>query len=352
MPQDKVASFAKLEPDKLLHATMRAAGTTGETEQETIAKEQIEINLKTTNYNLAHEQLQNLRDKNARLERDVHKLQEQEKIENEIDAVKAKIVFAKYQSHVDMFVAQKETVNNLLAQINIAEEPLEPLKIQRDRAKEALDASNQKELMISRKSKQLKAASSVSELENTIETREIRAEAVENFKKKEKQRIKDISDAEARVEREESKLETLSKLLMDKGILSADKVISSSISAKIQRELDKTQMEIDAFEQYAQEIGGKLQDLKGELRSIDISGSRTQGELESQDNIRTQRMNLLRNINRDVHDAVLWIRDHESVFKGRVYEPVILEMSIKEKKYANLVEGSIPYAMLTVIFDN
>lgn len=353
-----MASFAKLEPDMLLKETQRAAGTQGELIQQQLVTEQNEINQKkmvmmiNEFFKDAHTQLEGLREKNARLERDVQKLQEQEKIEKEIDIVKAKIVFAKYQSHVDLFAAQKDVVTALQTEYNLAAAPLEPLATERDEAKEVLEAAKQKEQRIVSqfKSETDEVIKCSKKVEEGSERRQVLREESLHLKRKEKQRLKALEDSEATIEREERKLENMELGLKERGLMSDGNVMTSNIPglADIQAQLEKLQSSIDDLEQNRDQVLRDERIIKGQLLNHDNTGRSVQKQLENLDNIRVQRLKKLQEVDRDTYDAVLWIREHRNSFQGRVYEPVILEMSAKDVKYANLIEGSVPTRVLNV----
>ena len=61
-------------------------------------------------------------------------------------------------------------------------------------------------------------------------------------------------------------------------------------------------------------------------------------------------MNLCQRFESDTHAAVLWMRDQKTAgnFKGNVYEPPRISVSLKDAKYAQMAENPISVAMFKV----
>lgn len=66
------------------------------------------------------------------------------------------------------------------------------------------------------------------------------------------------------------------------------------------------------------------------------------------DNIREQRLQWLKQNDRDVYDAVIWLSNNRNKFKDHVYDPVYLEINVKDLKYADFVEACFQRNTYTV----
>lgn len=51
-----------------------------------------------------------------------------------------------------------------------------------------------------------------------------------------------------------------------------------------------------------------------------------ESELKDLENVRQQRLEGLRRIDKHAYEAVLWLRENKHMFKGEVFEPMMLEV--------------------------
>ena len=70
----------------------------------------------------------------------------------------------------------------------------------------------------------------------------------------------------------------------------------------------------------------------------------------SQDHVRLE---LIRQSDPDTFQALEWFRKHRSKFSGRVAEPICLELSVKDQRYAAIVETALSkQAMMSFVFED
>ena len=65
--------------------------------------------------------------------------------------------------------------------------------------------------------------------------------------------------------------------------------------------------------------------------------------------MKERRLESLRESDPDMYKAVLWLRDNRDRFAKHVYEPIYLEINVKEKKYIDAVEAVAGQAILKVL---
>lgn len=63
--------------------------------------------------------------------------------------------------------------------------------------------------------------------------------------------------------------------------------------------------------------------------------------MKNLENVKQQRLSNLANYFPDIRKGYQWLVENRSKFKGRVYEPAVLLLNLKDPKYASQVE----YAM-------
>ncbi|KAI8597989.1 hypothetical protein EDD21DRAFT_310024, partial [Dissophora ornata] len=71
--------------------------------------------------------------------------------------------------------------------------------------------------------------------------------------------------------------------------------------------------------------------------------------LDALDDIRNRRLQQLRNQDNDVFEAVLWLRENRNMFQKHVFEPVCLELNIKNMTFVNAIENILRNHLKTFI---
>ncbi|KAG0283272.1 Structural maintenance of chromosomes protein 5, partial [Dissophora globulifera] len=61
--------------------------------------------------------------------------------------------------------------------------------------------------------------------------------------------------------------------------------------------------------------------------------------LEALDDIRNRCLEQLKSQDNDVYEAVMWLRANRQQFRKHVFEPVCLELNIKNRRIVNAVEN-------------
>lgn len=63
--------------------------------------------------------------------------------------------------------------------------------------------------------------------------------------------------------------------------------------------------------------------------------------IENMENIREIRLNVLKQRYPDVYTATMWLKDNRNLFNGVVYDPVMLEINVKESKNVKYIENIV-----------
>jgi chromosome segregation ATPase len=61
--------------------------------------------------------------------------------------------------------------------------------------------------------------------------------------------------------------------------------------------------------------------------------------LQDLQNVRKQRLEKLKEKDLDTFKAVQWLEENRDKFMGPVYEPMLLEINIKDPRYASAIES-------------
>jgi hypothetical protein len=63
--------------------------------------------------------------------------------------------------------------------------------------------------------------------------------------------------------------------------------------------------------------------------------------LEELEDIKVRRLEFLKTHDNDVVEAVIWLRENRHLFQRHIFEPVCLELNIKNMNYVNAIENSL-----------
>lgn len=72
-----------------------------------------------------------------------------------------------------------------------------------------------------------------------------------------------------------------------------------------------------------------------------------QRRIEAMENIREMRLNVLKQRYPDVYTATMWLKDNRDMFSGVIYDPVMLEINVKDRKNAKYIENIVAVKDLT-----
>lgn len=65
------------------------------------------------------------------------------------------------------------------------------------------------------------------------------------------------------------------------------------------------------------------------------------GKINALNSVADAKLNFLRNNFADAHTAVLWLRKNKAMFRGQIYEPMIIEMNVRSNEYAKFIENTM-----------
>ncbi|KAG0361235.1 Structural maintenance of chromosomes protein 5 [Podila minutissima] len=124
----------------------------------------------------------------------------------------------------------------------------------------------------------------------------------------------------------------------------------------ITRDKDALQIQVNELAQVARDIKDKIDNLQLAQEDI-VRDSKKAGanlsdkrrRLVALDDIRNRRLEQLRETESDVYDAVVWLRQNRALFQKHVFEPVCLEINIKNMKYVDAIENVLNSQLKTFV---
>ncbi|XP_065060120.1 structural maintenance of chromosomes protein 5-like [Rhopilema esculentum] len=328
LPQDRVVEFAKMSQQELLVATEKAVGPPG------MHKDHMEIiklkdNSRTFESSLKEksEHKEKLEQKNALLEREVQRFNERQKHLDKINLLEKKKPWAQYEESRLRYVETKGRKDEIEKILKDAKKISEPLRKKLDRIQHDLAAIRQKKQKLNENGHALvtRAKHRCDQLEKQGEkVLEVSSE-IKSLKEQEKQRelrVKDLQRSIDALKRDfdEAPDPTLLQPRNNEivnGMREANKAISLN------------SQEATGLKEEADSVKANIAALNHKIREIDDIGNR--------------RLQKLNQIDKNAYNAVQWLNNNRNKFKGRVFEPIMLQINLKNPSDAKYLESTIAH---------
>ncbi|KAJ7773680.1 hypothetical protein DFH07DRAFT_801525 [Mycena maculata] len=332
LPQDKVSAFAAMSPTELLLQTQRAAGDPRlEAWHKTLVSEG--KGLKGILDSIASESatVRQLTERNENIERDVQRYRDRKKIEHSIALLNVLIPVQAYREARAQFMALKTRqraqhlrVTRLAEKNAPAHALLGKLDAQHQELHEDREDAKQR-VRAAFKAVQEKSAAS----EKLGDETEDLQSKLQGLKSQEKARLMKIKNTEAAIAELKENIEEAHKVKMEieEDVRAEQRILLAKHSAS------PLEREKRAWEQRNGQLGARRNQ---NARNEEV-GRR---ELKSLDDADAVKLQNLARWNRDVGDAVRWLRDNKDKFKMEVFEPPALSVRVPQHNYADAVEDS------------
>ncbi|KAM9994805.1 hypothetical protein ACTFIY_001004 [Dictyostelium cf. discoideum] len=338
LPQDKVVSFASMSPTELLIETEKAININNmyENHQELI-RLQSNHQKESTTFEELKKNLDDLVKKNQSLEKDVDKFRERQKLLEFIKKLKRKRTWAIFENARAAFRKAREDKKQAEETVQNGESQLKPLKsiiseqtksIEKGR-KEVHDYSTkvqQDESEVSRQS--LIDGKLVIAIENFL------AE-IDGIQQRDKERKVQIARVTKDIQDETTKMQRLPN----------DEDTKKNVE-KLNRELKDCNQQLGELEIEKDARNRQLSMINQECVSI-------QREMSQLNNIQAQKLDFLRNDQRDVYSAYEWLRQNQNLFKQKVFGPICMEINVQNPEHAAFLEMTLSFnLMMTFVFQS
>ncbi|KAJ3144260.1 Structural maintenance of chromosomes protein 5 [Geranomyces variabilis] len=356
LPQEKVSEFAQMNPRELLIETERAAGN----EKLTAWHEQL-IKFREDEKKLEgsttddKKQLENLESRNAVMERDVARYRERESVVRKIDVLKMKIPWVRYEGTRARWMVARAQKMAARAAYQALEQDTAPLREEHQRIEteaQVLKAEVQaltqkhKEKLTSRRSG-LQARSEA--LEAAEGQNDDLLRKLTGIQKRERNKAKRIEDFKADIAKMETQIDRLKAQLVEKGILDGEGTSQGAAGgelAELQRQIEAKNVELRAIGEAFTILRNQESEINEEGGQLRMHKERLYNELQGLDNVRNQRLQLIRQDNPQTYEATMWLRENQHRFEKKVFEPICLEVNAKNAAYADALEANIPWRLM------
>ncbi|KAF8651094.1 hypothetical protein AX16_004894 [Volvariella volvacea WC 439] len=334
LPQDKVSEFASMSPQQLLRETERAAGDEKLTfwHDTLIASgkefKELQDNIKTIEKEKAQKQL-----RNDGIENEVLRYNERKKIEHEIALLELLIPVEAYRKMHKQYLALKVKQRALHSKVNKLKEKNRPahdlLAKMSQQLKEREKARDASKIATQEKFKRMQ--DKWKQNDDLASKADDLSERLEQLKTQEKDRARKIKNHENEIKKLE---EDLAKPLEveDMDALNAEA-----------RKLNTERGELTTRRGSVEDKLRANADRKAPLLLRVTNG---QNELRRYDDIENVKLKNLEQIDRDTHDAVIWLRKNKDKFRMPILEPPILSVTVPNERFADTIEGCFNFVQL------
>ncbi|KAI5195280.1 structural maintenance of chromosomes 5 smc5 [Aureobasidium subglaciale] len=337
LPQDRVVEFAALDPIELLVQTQRAAAP----DYMSVWHDQLK-NMRNDQRKHQAEQasmtenLKNLEGRQNMQRGDVERLRERAEQQEKLAALERLRPFPVYNVARDNYNQAKEHFkeanNDLLALQRECEPALEAVKAKDEYVKAIDSVVKRRQRLVTRAQDDIKL--------------KVKHQKTASEKHK-------ACDAEIEAEKKGVKAHKQERLRIDAQIKSLQRQLENepptvdvaAINEQI-RDITRQQREIDDT---ARDENAKQSDRVAQGRSLQQRIAAAKGNLEQLRSKAGQQVNKLNNASPDTAKAWEWIQANRQAFSGKVLGPAILECSVKDTKFANLVESVLGQADMVCI---
>uniref|UniRef100_A0A669CV86 Structural maintenance of chromosomes protein 5 n=1 Tax=Oreochromis niloticus TaxID=8128 RepID=A0A669CV86_ORENI len=328
LPQEKVGEFAKMSKIELLEATEKSVGP----------PEMYEYHCELKNFRNKERELENIvkekasflekaKQRNERNKHDVNRYYEKKRHLDVIELLEKKKPWVEYET------TRKE---------------LEGVKKERDEAKKQLLSLKQTQAPMVKKIQQIEEQLKPTEAQIKAKTAAIKEASL---KCKQKQDQLDRKNKEIDDIKQKCRLKQMEEEDHQKRISNTRRTIEDLKAelAKVGDQPDVTPRinAVNADLRRIQEERAKIEGEKGDLRrekdNLCAESRMLEKKLNDMNNMMNAKEEKLRGRHRDTHTALQWLRQNKQLFRGNVYEPMMLVINVKDHRFAKYVENHISF---------
>lgn len=331
LPQDKVQDFSKMNTQALLENTERSVGDPKLLEYHQELKKQ-RTNFKELQLDVTNKKrlLESKIQRHDGLQQTVSTIKERKLIKKKITTLKQKKAWILYEEMRRKLVESKKGRDVAAKEMQLIDAKLKPInkKLERMKSnvttlKQSLNDHNNK---VNAKNTKLKSIineilnceSRIKESENTC-SRKIQAEQT---------RDQDINLAQ----QQKSKLENDFSLMINE--IGTEENLTKQLQ-NIANSMVEHRRIIDDHTSKKNILKHEEENFGREIRAIQVE--------QQSFNIDAKRLELLKQRSVDAYKGVIWLRENRDKFSAAVYEPMLLNINVKDVSYAKYLENIIPF---------
>ena len=332
LPQDRVQDFAKMNSKELLKNTQISVCDAETTQilDKLIEKRAQQKNLSKTNV----DDLAKLKEEEAKNEKLCGQIEQMETRNNflkDIAIGNAKKAWREYEELYGEFTAVKEDFKNVKKLVEERQKKLDPLKQKTTHIQKVKNEMGNKIRIEQNKMNEISLA--LHETEGKTEGFE---DGIVRAKREVQDAISQLNDRENEID-ETKKI--LSALIED--CRKAREEVGNEENHRekmheINQKMDKFKRETAAFMDRLNQLNQKVEnDLNPEIVTVER-------RIKHMENTGEMKLKYLQMHHPDTYQATLWLRENKNMFRGKIYEPMMLEINIVDQANAKYFENAVP----------
>ncbi|PKI83428.1 Structural maintenance of chromosomes protein 5 [Malassezia vespertilionis] len=326
LPQDRVADFAYMSPQRLLRETQYAAGHPKLSEWHdmliSFGGDLGKIKQRITNDTEEYTHLEN---RNRVLERDVRRYEERVELENRMRMLEARVHFAKYREAKQRYDIAHTERAQAKTQVRECERALLPVQEERDRLEQRAQKMDL-QLSVQRK-----------EADDTYGT----CRRIEQEREQVDLEMSSLNEQERQLEAAETnrgqQIQALRARIAAMEEETAEEPAQIDTSA-LDADLRAVKGEHRTITEDCRDLDSQQSDLAAAQQQQRTRKQAVERKLTESNNIRHQRLQILAHNDKDTYEAIRWLDSHRDMFQHRVYDPVLVLLSVKRPDAARAVE--------------
>lgn len=329
LPQDKVCEFAKLSPVDLLRATENAIGDPQLAMQhDALIEKSSQLGRLQRAVDGNKVTLNQLKAQHAEQERDVERVRQRQDLLAQVDLMKKKLPWLKYDMNKAEYVEAKKQVDDAKRKFDEAAKILNDLQqpIEKQKEEKAQQESKWRNMQnilnkYSQKCKQLQD----NEIQWGVKVAG-KYKDMEELKKQEESRRQRILKAKEDLRAAELELANLPPYEPPKD------------------EFERLEAKILEYEENARGIRQQKVDNDRILSEHRVQLTKLVDRLKDMQNRKYKLLNELQKTGADkIFEAYRWLEEHRDQLKREVYGPVLLEVTVKDQSHADYLGGQVPF---------
>ncbi|KAK6493008.1 structural maintenance of chromosomes protein 5-like [Huso huso] len=327
LPQEKVGEFAKMSKIELLEATEKSIGP----------QEMYKFHCDLKNFRSKERELENLckekssflekmKQRNERYKQDVERYYERKRHLDMINMLERKKPWVEYETVRKQYEGTKNERDQVKKDLKKLKDDQAPMlrKIQAfDRQIEVIEKKmKDKSLEIKETSQKCK------QKQDMLDRKDREIEDIQqalNLKRDEEtDRQKRINNTRRMIKDWQSELSSIGDL------------------DHVQPQIDDINCQLRQIQEEKASADGERTDLKRERDNQESERRRLANHSKKLEDMMNMKQEKLRERYLDTYKAFTWLRENKDRFKGRVYEPMMLVISVKDPRSAKFIENHIP----------
>uniref|UniRef100_UPI00398F87BA structural maintenance of chromosomes protein 5 isoform X1 n=2 Tax=Pristiophorus japonicus TaxID=55135 RepID=UPI00398F87BA len=326
LPQEKVGEFAKMSKVELLEATEKSVGP----------PEMYKFHSDLKNYREKEKELENtckektaalekMKQRNERNEQDVQRYYERQRHLDKIKMLERKRPWVEYEAARQEHEEVKRIRDQLKQELKALKEAQAPMT----RRIQAVDRQcREHEAKIKEKGSEIKKISQESkQKQDFLERKDKEVEEVQ-------QRLRMKNDEE--IDRQK-RISNTKKMIEDL----QNELNATSNYDHVQPELDKISAALRKVQEDKGAVDGEKAELRREKCNLEKEREKVMANIKRLEDMMHVKEVTLRNRFKDTYNALLWLRENRNKFRGHIYEPIMLELNMKDSRNAKYIENHI-----------